>query len=441
VARGPAPLERDAFGYWRLSTLVIEGDLLMLGEQIAYRTPGYPWFLALIRAAFDRHALLAVSVIQSVLAVMSLAIAASIARRITRLPSASLWTLAVSLPAVAAWTYNAATLSESLFTFLLMLHLQAVVAFSESSSTGRAVWTGATFSIALLTRPVILLLWVPHLLLLAQLHWRDRRSTMMINSARLPAQRRLIHVALAAMVSLVMCGPWLFRNDLLFGMPFLTEFLGRNMWVVAFQGESGAGLSLPDSPASEQLQLRLNRVGEIDQWQATWGVSNALVRSGLSDPDADQLMKEVAVDAARSQPKPFLFQAFRRTINFWRCAATELPEQGAAAGNMYGQVTWNRHLPLIEWAIENRCSQSVLFNTILLFMMLAGLLVLWISPLSRPYGIWLTAVLAYFSVVTGVLEIPAYRYRMVMEPLVALVIGAAVSVLLSWRRKEAKLAR
>jgi hypothetical protein len=254
-------------------------------------------------------------------------------------------------------------------------------------------------------------------------------------------KRPFLHIAWAALIAFVMCVPWLFRNDLLFGEPFLTEFLGRNVWVVAFQDESGAGLALPNSAAGDQLRLRLNRVGEMDQWQATWGVSNALVHSGLSDPHADQLMKQVAIDAARAEPERFAYQAFRRTVNFWRCAATELPEQGTATGSLYGQLTWNRPLPMLEWTIENRCSQSVRCNTVLFIIMLCGLVVLCISAPSRPYGIWLTAVLGYFCVVTGAMEIPAYRYRMVLEPVIALVIGSAVSVLLSWRRREATLAR
>ncbi len=47
LALGPASIEMDAMGYWKLSGLVIDGDLFMMGEPIAYRTPAYPWFLAI----------------------------------------------------------------------------------------------------------------------------------------------------------------------------------------------------------------------------------------------------------------------------------------------------------------------------------------------------------------------------------------------------------
>ncbi len=140
---------------------------------------------------------------------------------------------------------------------------------------------------------------------------------------------------------------------------FLTEFLGRNIWIVAFQDESGSGLSLPNSEAGNRLRLRLHRVGAEEHWQATWAVSNALVQSGLKDTDADRLMKEVSIDAIQADPSNFSYQAFRRIVNFWRCAATDLPAQGVESGAYFGQVSWKHNLPMIEWAIDHRWSQSV----------------------------------------------------------------------------------
>ena len=54
-------------------------DLLMLDEPIAHRTPGYPWFLALVRSASTRPLLTLVS-IQGGLAIASMMISASAQR-------------------------------------------------------------------------------------------------------------------------------------------------------------------------------------------------------------------------------------------------------------------------------------------------------------------------------------------------------------------------
>ena len=451
VVRGPASLERDALQYWNLSTLVLSGDALMLGEPIAYRTPVYPWFLAMVRSCAGRYSLWTLSLIQGCLAVASVLIAGRIASRITKMPRAMLWTLAVSLPAISGLIYCTTVLSETLFVFLLMVHLYAVLDYGKYLSTGRAAWVGATFALALLTRPVVMLLWVPHLFFVAAIQWRRRRQLSGTagkpNGYRpsrfQPTRRRaqLSHLLIASITVAAGCLPWLFRNDSLFGRPFLTEFVGRNLWVVTFQDGSGAGLPLPDSEATESLQRRLARVQASDDWQATWAVSHALVASGLSDPDADRLMKQVAVDAIESHPDPFLYKALRRTINYWRCAATELPEQGLASGSYFGQVRWRQVVPGVDWAINHRWSASVLGNTLLLGVLALSLLVLLFNHATRPYALWLALILGYFSVVTGALEIPAYRYRMVVEPIVAMTVGSAIAVVLSRRRLEAKLIR
>jgi hypothetical protein len=148
-------------------------------------------------------------------------------------------------------------------------------------------------------------------------------------------------------------------------------------------------------------------------------------------------MKRVAWDAIESNPEAFVYNAFRRVVNFWRCAATELPAQGAA-GEYRGQTTWARSLPPIQWAIDHRWSQSVALNTLLAAMLGIATLVLIVNWPTRPYGIWLALIFAYFATVTGILEIPAYRYRLVLEPLIAATIGAAIAVALSRRRKPVR---
>lgn len=458
LARGPVGIEMDAFGYWRLSGLILGGDLLMLQEPIAYRTPGYPYFVAFSRAVAGPWALHTIVVMQSLLSLGSVLIAGLLAKRWTRLPWALPLTFLAAAPAVSAWTYNAAVLSESLFVFLLMLNLLAVTDYLSKETWGRATWVGATFALTLLTRPIVLLLWVPHLCLLlvaylqqwlAQRRIRKRHRVEVRSPGggelQLAArkERQLNHrvgrICLAGGVCAALIAPWLARNHHLFGSPRLTEFVGRNIWIVTFQDGSGAGLDLPTGVASDELQKRLRFVHQTDGWRDTWTVSNALVASGLSDAQADRLMQEVSADAIAVNQEAFAAKAFRRVVNFWRCAATDLPPQGGEQ-NYRGQVAWDESVPPIDWAIENRFSQSVLGNTLLTALLGAATLLLMINSPTRPYAIWVFLVFSYFAVVTGVLEIPAYRYRLVVEPLVAATIGGAAAVALSWRRKNVEIA-
>ncbi len=442
LARGPVAIELDAFNYWRLSSLVLSGDFFLLGEPIAYRTPLYPYFLAIVRAFSGPSALMATVVIQGMLALATLWISGCIAARITRLPLAMPLTLLAALPAVSALTFVAALLSETLFLFLMMLNVLAVLNYSQRGTSGRAVWIGVTFAAALMTRPIVLLLWVPHLVFLLLIHarlwFRSRKSRLPGRKQlghRIKLHHRLVHMSVAALTVLVLVSPWLMRNQFLFGTPFLTEFTGRNVWIVTFQDGSGTGLELPQSEASEDLQWRLANVNASSSWRHTWKVSHALVASGLDDAQADRLMKQVSVDAISANQDAFTRKAFRRIVNFWRCAVTDLPPQGEL-GNYRRQQTWQASVPPIDWAIEHRLSRWVWFNTLLAALVgLATAVLIFNSP-TRPYGIWIFLMFSYFAVVTGVLEIPAYRYRIVIEPLSALAIAAAVAVGLSWRRKS-----
>ncbi|TWU57452.1 glycosyltransferase family 39 protein [Rubripirellula reticaptiva] len=442
LARGPVSIEMDAAGYWRLSTSVMGGDLLLMDQPIAYRTPVYPWFVATVRSVAGSQALLWIVVIQGLLWVASLWIAARLAKRITRLPLALPLTLLVSLPAVSAIVFSATLLSESLFVFALMLNLSATQSYFERETNTSAVWVGVTFALMLLTRPIVLLLWIPHVIFLGMVHLRRRSmrrpsAALGLKSYGLKMRSRVLHVLIAGGVIAAMVMPWLARNQVMFGKPFLTEFVGRNLWVVTFQDGSGAGLAIPDSVSGRSLKARLDRVGVVEGRDATWLVSDGLTRSGLSDPQADQLMKAVAIEAIKKSPRVFAAKAVRRYVNVWRTRATDLPTQGDT-GQFFGQTKWQKSIPLVDGILRYRASNLLWANTGLMILIAIATLSMVVHRPTRLQGLWLAMCFGYFTVITGSFEIPAYRYRMVLEPVAALVVGAGLAIVLSKRTRAAR---
>ena len=129
-------------------------------------------------------------------------------------------------------------------------------------------------------------------------------------------------------------------------------------------------------------------------------------------------MKQVAIDSIRNSPSMFATKAIRRIINFWRAAATDLPVSDADVSASPWMRAW----------LSVRVSQSVWLNTCLMFATALGVGVLCCRTDTRWRGIWIGLILAYFAVITGVLEIPDYRYRMVLEPIVAAVVASAIVV-------------
>lgn len=426
LAIGPASIELDAQGYWELSELVMDGDLLLFGEPIAYRTPIYPWFLAAVRTVFGDHALIAVVSLQGVMAVGSVWLAGRIAEKITGSDWALPLTLVLAIPGLSAITYSATTLTDVLFTFLLMVHLSSVLCYQRSPSRINAWKIGTSFALTVLTRPVAMYLWIAHVFLLA---WQARVTSPPTADRLVPNKDRLGHFGIVVMTIGLLLAPWLVRNRILFDTTFVTEFLGRNIWIVTFQDGSGAGLELPVTASAADLKQRIAEQGAADQWRSTWRVSRALVESGLSDAETDRLMKQVSMDAMKSAPGPVIYKTIRRTANFWRCAVTDLPAQGLESGNYQGQRYWTIAVTPIGWAIEHRLSRFVWFNTLLIVIIGIAVIILIIRPETRTYGIWVALILSYFAAVTGLVEIPNYRYRIVVEPLSAAVVASAIAIL------------
>ncbi|MGB7347164.1 MAG: phospholipid carrier-dependent glycosyltransferase [Pirellulaceae bacterium] len=445
VSLGPSAIVGDAHGYWNLTSLVVDGDVMMMGEPIAFRTPIYPWFLAVLRSVSSLFTspLLGIVVCQALLSIAAVYLACELAVKISRRNSARTWTALAMLPTVSALTYNGFLVTEVFFVFMLMLNLHCVIAYSEKNSRQRAVLSaglvGLTLGLTLLTRPVVLLLWIPHLFFVLAKHFTSP------NADEVTLKHRCGHAMLAAAVVVTLCVPWMVRNQRLFGEMFLTEFLGRNIWIVTFQDGSGAGLSMPESKSANEIKQRIIRITGVDwqdtNWRHTWTVSKHLKESGLSDPAADRLMKTVAVEAMKTDIAIVSFKAVRRIVNFWRCPASNLPVSDPAyQGFTPYPKTWSTENQAVKQitglAFRFRVSQSVAANTIVMILIGAACFVLIWRRETRVAGLWIVSILAYFSVITGIVEIPDYRYRMVVEPLCATAVGSAMSLLWTLQRNE-----
>jgi len=229
---------------------------------------------------------------------------------------------------------------------------------------------------------------------------------------------------------LLSLAPWASRNATLFGKPSLTEFMGRNLWVVTFQPQAGAGLELPseidskDFPASIFADLKAT-----DEWRNTWSVSNALVASGMNDAEADRAMLSICIRAISGHPAIVVDRTFRRIINFSRCVSTHIPHPTSDPRLLDEQIGWNYPNLWIQRTVENRWSLSVFANTAMAVWTALAILCLMVCKATRWWGLWSGLILVYFSVITGCFEIPAYRYRMVVEPLMISLMGASFSVL------------
>ena len=412
---GPAPVILDAAEYQHLAELARGGDVMMTAAPIAYRTPLYPWWLAIMGATGDRSPAPAI-ISQVLLHVASITLAAGLAWRITGRPMAAIIVLTLSLAGTSAAVYTSALLTETLFVTLLMVHL-SMVWKATTHPTWAVAAAGLTLGLLLLTRPIVIWLWPVHAV------WWMRGGSM--RRVAMTAARIVVMIAVAALV----VSPWLVRNQRMFGRLFLTQFTGRNLWIPTFQGGSGAALDLPTTPTGDDFVARMrtgtNDTGDPVDWRHTWSVSSTLRDQGMADDEADRLMKRVAVDAIMQHPGTVAYKTVRRAVNFWRTPTTWLPRPPAGNGG-----SW-----IAKW-IDRRLSRSVAFNTATLLVTIAASVVMIVHRPTRRVGVWLSGVLLYFNAVTALVEIPDYRYRMVLEPIQMAMVGMAACIVV---RRDAAL--
>jgi hypothetical protein len=344
-----------------------------------------------------------VAIAQGFLLTATSAITALTVYRLTQNYLSTLFALGLSVACLSRASWIGNILTETLFTFLLALHFYVCLLWwQQASSQGLrnfrlSLLVAITLALLILVRPIALYLWVVH-----------GFAYGLFAVQRRPQKSLVLNVMLIAIVTGLCLAPWMFRNHQMYDKYMMTEFLGRNIWIVTYQSGSAAQLPLPETPASRELQERFfSQVAHpekiirsayspetIDDIRHTWHVSEALTSSGLNDAQVDQLMRRVALQSIGQGQYLWAEKALRRFVNYYRCVANELPALG---------TRWLSHR--LWWC-----------QVLMLVVMATILRGLWCTS-TRPITIWLTGMIVYFGAVTALVEIPDYRYRLVIEPL------------------------
>jgi hypothetical protein len=422
---GPAPFILDAEAYWTYGQSVASGDWLLMHHAIAYRTPGYPWFLAMCQTLGGQYAIATMVVVQGGMCIASVPLCGWIVSNLMPPPHRSIAfasTCVLMALGVSRLYFAKAALGETCFVFIMLLHLGCTTMVITSSRKYRwAIAMGGTLALMILVRPIGQWLWLAHLILWGAWWWQTAKSDWQI--------RRTIAITLllGTSVACLMIAPWWYRNGMMFGEPFLTQFIGRNIWIVTFQDQAGAGLPLPTSPEADALRSRVLSFDPSADLTKTWNVSGALSGSGLRDDEVDRQMKRVAIQAIAASPVIWTERFLRRLVNFFRCVSDLLPSFAGTNTFPADQVIWN--VPTQGEATLNslRFAPRLGLNMLVMFAFFVSWVWLVCGRVHRTLALWIGAMVTYFTIVTCAIEIPDYRYRLVVEPLMAMTGGAAVA--------------
>ncbi len=308
----------DTVLYDALAQSVVAGNGFSInGRPSAFRSPGYPLFLAFLYSLVGRDFFL-ISLIQCFIGALTCFLVYGIAKQIFNekiaLVSALFYALA---PYMILWT-SGYILTEPLFIFLTLASLYCslwLLPATEQDATRQvslAALAGALLALAALTRPVFFyfsLLTIIYLMLKAS--WQKGAITF---------------VAFALLMA-----PWVVRNYQVFGQMIFTTTGGG--WVL-YEYHN------PKTTASNG--------GMNPQWTSS-GALNAQVprfkeAADLPETGIDEFYSKKAVSFALENPVREIKLSFNRFWNIWR------PTFATARGyNVI--VAWLTYVPMMLFAL------------------------------------------------------------------------------------------
>jgi len=418
----------DAIGYWRLGSAIASGDLAMLSQPIGFRTPGYPWLVAIARTVggwfVSDSGLLILALLQHAMALATHLLVLLWVWQIT-----SSRTLVLGAYALALWNLSRAThanwvLTETAATLLMLGAANLAWRYWGCEKSLPAICLAVIVALAILVRPVSII-FIP---LLGAFLWSLR-----------PPRRRPLSLG-AILILLVFLGPCVLRNYFLFGRPQLVTFQGRELWTTTFSPWPGARLPIPTEGAGQRLQQLLASSEVLDPLEVrplnlrhNWEVSTRLSAAGLDDGAIDQLMQQVAVQAISKAPWKSVFCTAARMGTFWYCWAWPAEEEPASHTKVFAPEIGHSGNATCRWLagkIFLIVPESSRWTTIVLTIYVGVGLVRMLLCGERGFrraALIIGFLLLATTVLTAVLEIPTYRYRLPLEPLIIVVLASGIA--------------
>jgi 4-amino-4-deoxy-L-arabinose transferase-like glycosyltransferase len=265
------------------------------------RTPLYPFFVAAVLAAGGDLVTLAVA--QHVLGVLTAAAAFGLGR-----VTYGRWTgLIAGLAAALSGPlliYEHYLMAESLFTLVLTVAVLILVVALRGRGRAWLFAAGAAVGLAVLTRPVgqvavPVALGLP--VLLAYPRWRD-------------GARRAGLVGLGLLIVLL---PWMVRNWAVHGTFGAEGALGQALIGRTVRHDRGFVYDDPRRPDPDPTRAAARRIigEEVAGGEPSGGTITARVRDelGLSQARTSSLLRELAIDAIRQRPGPYLASTVETT--------------------------------------------------------------------------------------------------------------------------------
>jgi 4-amino-4-deoxy-L-arabinose transferase-like glycosyltransferase len=436
IGIGIPPLSHDAKAYWEMGQRIVDGDLLLLmAPPVVSRTPGYPYFLAFFQWIFSKHAYVAAMIAQQFLVFGTTLIISWTCYRLTKSRLGGLGGLVIGLFCFSQNNLGLYMLSDSLLCFTIASFTALLCFWMEKPLLIGAIGLGLALGICILVKPVMQLAWIPVIILMLS-------NTKLTKSTK----QSYYHAFIMLLCMVLVVGPWYCRNRVNFGQYFLAKLTGRGVWWSCFYDSPNKTLEAPlafaeDGPMTKRVmgELKGHKINIHDHIQ----VCNALQALGHPEVEAEDIMFSVAKEAIYRQPSQFLTIRLKRLVWYWMTpngtfkpnvvdfrpfteSGKEIPQQESNEAYYAGQSHYYHPEMYDWWPITFMWRPHVVVYGIASLFTFLSLIILLSNKSSRRIGLLLGIVLFYLCLVVVGVARPEYRYRMINEPIMTMIVITAL---------------
>jgi hypothetical protein len=234
ASREPQGLFYDPTRYLGYARQIADGHGMvesLTGDPTAYYPPGYPWFLGIVTwlsRPFTDEPWLVAGLVQAVLGAASIALVASVAKRLAGPVAALLGAVVFALYPNLIF-HTGALLGETLYNFLFLAFLALILSrpWDVGFGTWRVFGCGVLLGLAVMVRPISLAI-VP---VVALCWWAARKDHRV-------AARWSVVLVLGVLACIV---PWTVRNEVrMHAFVPLSTNTGDNLCIGHADGANGA---------------------------------------------------------------------------------------------------------------------------------------------------------------------------------------------------------
>jgi 4-amino-4-deoxy-L-arabinose transferase-like glycosyltransferase len=209
----------DSYGYWQIAYNVREYGIFSQSYDLPiepdyFRTPIYPLFIILAEAIGPEG--FSIIALQIILALLTCYYTYKIAMEVTSssfIANAAALIIAIDVPSIVM---NMLVLTETLFTFLLILGVFVFIKYLKTEKTKFLIMTALSCGLMILCRPIGF--FIPFLF-----------SLFAFYTKRKELKKAFSHLVIFGLITFLTITPWLIRNKTAFGHYFLSVIREHDM--------------------------------------------------------------------------------------------------------------------------------------------------------------------------------------------------------------------